>query len=106
MGLQAAWVLHLGDLPRLFLDAQFVQRECRRLVLHLQIALVHPHGDILTGKPQFSVEFPMLEPDKALAINLAGKLRGVQRVREHLVINTITSPKRAFMRQESKRAKL
>src|SRR5205085_8911442 len=62
-------------------------RERGRLVLHLQRVLIHPHRDLFSSQSILSEKLPVLEPDIAMAINLAGKLGRVQRPRKHVFGN-------------------
>ena len=53
MCLQPPGAGDLGDLSRVLLDRKLIQRKRRRLVLDLQVALVHPNRDIFPGQAQF-----------------------------------------------------
>ena len=47
--------------------------------------LIDPHGYLFSsGQPIFPEEFPVLEPDIAMFIDLAGELSRIQGPREHL----------------------
>ena len=78
MCLQPPGAGDLGDLSRVLLDRKLIQRKRRRLVLDLQVALVHPNRDIFPGQAQFAIQTPMFEFHKAMPINLAGELGGIQ----------------------------
>src|SRR2546428_8085477 len=84
MRLQAASVLYLGDLVLIRRKANRIQREGRRLVLNFHCVLIDPHGNLFSGQLIFPKEPPMLELQISVPVQMARKLRGVQRPREHL----------------------
>ena len=85
-GLQAARIGHFRDLL-ILREPNGIQRERRGLVLDFERAFVDSHGDLFSGKPIFPKEFPVLEPDVAVFVEMTRKLGGIQCPREHLFWN-------------------
>src|SRR6266567_4466702 len=85
--LQTASIRDRSDRGAIRCQADRIQREGRRLVLHFQRILINPHRDLFSSQSILSEKLPMLEPDIAMAINLAGKLGRVQRPRKHVFGN-------------------
>ena len=77
-------MLHLSDFSGILFDGKLVQGKRGGLVFDFEISLVHPHRDIFPGQTPLSVKLPVLEFYKAMAVDLAGELCGVQCAREHL----------------------
>jgi len=94
MRFQAVRVLHFGDVLLIWRQANRNQRECCCLVLDFQRLLIHPHRDLRTCQSVLPVQFPMVEPDVAVFIDLAGKLGRVQGPRKNLFGNGAPARKR------------
>src|SRR5947209_3176518 len=84
---QTAGIRDRSDRGTIWCQADRIQREGRRLVLNFQRILINPHRDLFSSQSILSEKLPMLEPDIAMAINLAGKLGRVQRPRKHVLGN-------------------
>jgi hypothetical protein len=76
-GFQAARIGHFRDLL-ILRELNGVQRERRGVVLDLEGAFVHPHGDLFSGQTILSKEPPVLEFDIAMSVKMTGKLRRIQ----------------------------
>ena len=84
MRLQTTGILHFGDLLLIRRKANRIQREGCRLVLNFQRVLIDPHGNLFSGQPIFPKKAPMFELQISMPVQMARKLRGIQRPREHL----------------------
>jgi hypothetical protein len=74
----------LVDLLLIWRKANRIHREGGRLIFDLEGILVDPHGNVRACKPIFPKEPPVFEPDVAMLVQVAGKLRSIQHTGEHL----------------------
>jgi hypothetical protein len=84
MLLDSARVFHVKNVLVIRLERERVKRERGRLIFDLERSLVHPHGHILTRESIFSKEPPVPELDRAVLIQTASKVGGIEDVREDL----------------------